>query len=81
MFAKTSLINFVYDTTDVFCFSEDNLKVQAIYIKYKIEKCFIYQNLTYIDSTSLFFVFVCALMNFVAIWCAKSITETTSKLV
>ena len=46
---------------DVFCFPEDNPKVQAIYDKHKIERCFIYQNLTDTDSTSLFFVFLCAL--------------------
>ena len=46
---------------DVFCFPEDNPKVQAIYEKYKIEKCFLYQNLTDTDSTSLFFVFICNL--------------------
>ena len=46
---------------DVFCFPEDNLKVQAIYEKHKIEKCFLYQNLTDTDSTSLFFVFICNL--------------------
>ena len=46
---------------DVFCFPEDNPKVQAIYEKHKIEKCFLYQNLTDTDSTSLFFVFICNL--------------------
>ena len=46
---------------DVFCFPEINPKVQAIYEKHKIEKCFLYQNLTDTDSTSLFFVFICNL--------------------
>ena len=40
MFAKTSIISFAYDMGDVFCFPEDNSKVQAIYNKHKIEKCF-----------------------------------------
>ena len=46
---------------DVFYFPEDNRKLQPIYDKYKIEKCFIYQNLTDTDSTPLFFGFVCGL--------------------
>ena len=41
MFAKTSLISFVHDMIDVFCFPEDNPKVQAICGKCKIEKCFL----------------------------------------
>ena len=59
MFAKTSIFSFVYDMIDVFCFPEDNQKVQAIFDKYKIEKCFLYQNVTDTDNTSLFFVFIC----------------------
>ena len=55
---KTS---FAYDMIDVFCFPEDNPKVQAIYDKHKIEKWFLYQSLTDTDSTSLFFVFICNL--------------------
>ena len=35
MFAKTSIISFAYDMIDVFCFPEDNSKVQAIYNKHK----------------------------------------------
>ena len=61
MFAKSSIISFVYDMIDVFCFPENNPKVQAIYDKHDIEKCFLYQNLTDTDSTSLFFVFICNL--------------------
>ena len=38
IFAKTSIISIAYDMIDVFCFPEDNLKVQAIYHKHKIEK-------------------------------------------
>ena len=61
MFAKTSIISFVYGMIDVFCFPKDNPKVQTIYDKHRIEKCFLYQNLTDRDSTSLFFVFICDL--------------------
>ena len=38
MFAKTSIISFVYDMIDVFCFPKDNPKVQTIYDKHRIEK-------------------------------------------
>ena len=61
IFAKTLLISFVYDMIDVFCLPENNPKVQAIYKKYKILKCFLHQTLTDTDSTSLFFIFVCKL--------------------
>ena len=59
MFAKTSLQSFVYDMIDVFCFPDQ--VVQEIYKKYSIEKCFLYQNLTVTDSTSLLFIFICNL--------------------
>ena len=36
MFTKASIISFVYDMIDVFCFPEDNSKVQTIYDKHKI---------------------------------------------
>ena len=32
MFAKTSVISFVYDMNNAFCFSEDNPKMHAIYV-------------------------------------------------
>ena len=57
MFAKLSIKSFVYDLIDVFCFPDD--KIKEIYYKYQIEKCYLYQNLTDTDSTSLFFVFIC----------------------
>ena len=38
-----------------------DMKVQAIYDKHNIEKCFLYQSLADTDSTSLFFVFICNL--------------------
>ena len=59
MFAKLSIKSFVYDVIDVFCFPDET--IEEIYRKYEIEKCFLYQNLTDTDSTSLFFVFICRL--------------------
>ena len=61
MFAKLSIKSFIYDMIDVFCFP--NHDIQLIYDFYKIEKCFLYQNLTDTDSTSLLFVFVCDLQS------------------
>ena len=61
MFAKASIIRFVYDMINVFCFPEDNPNIQAIYDKHKTEICFLHQDLTDTDSTSLFFVFICNL--------------------
>ena len=59
MFAKLSIKSFVYDMIDVFCFPNEAIK--EIYHQYQIQKCFLYQNLTDADSTSLFFVFICNL--------------------
>ena len=59
MFAKLSIKSFVFDMTDVFCFPND--EIQQIYDHYQIERCFLYQNLTDTDSTSLFFNFICKL--------------------
>ena len=56
MFAKLSIKSFVYDMIDVFCFP--NEEIQRIYDYYEIEKCFLYQNLTDTDSTSLLFTFI-----------------------
>ena len=61
MFAKLSIKSFVYDMIDVFCFP--NQDIQLIYDFYQIEKCFLYQNLTDTDSTSLLFVFICNLQS------------------
>lgn len=52
-FSKTSLCSFAYYMIHVFCFPQKNKTV-------KIQKCFIYQNLTDTDSTSLYF-FICDL--------------------
>ena len=57
MFAKLSLKSFIYDMIDVFSFPYEEVK--QIYNFYQIEKCFLYQNLTDTDSTSLFFNFAC----------------------
>ena len=59
MFAKLSIKSFVYDMIDVFCFPNND--IQAVYDSYQIEKCFLYQNLTDTDSTSLLFLFICNL--------------------
>ena len=64
MFAKLSPKSFIYDMIDVFCFSNEEIK--QIYDYYQIEKCFLYQNLTDPDSTSLFFNFICKFNCFVA---------------
>ena len=59
MFAKVSIKSFVCDMIDVFMFPDE--KTQAIYRKYNIEKCYLYQCLTDTDSTSLNFIFICGL--------------------
>ena len=48
MFSKTSIQSFVYDLIDIFMFPTDDVK--------EIQKCFLYQNLTDTNSTSLFFL-------------------------
>ena len=57
MFPNTSLQSFVYDVIDVFYFPDETVK--KIYGKHQIKTCFLYQNLTDTDSTSLFFIFFC----------------------
>ena len=59
LFAKSSFQSFVYDMIDIFCFPGQ--VVQEIYKKCSIKKCFLYQDLTNTDSTSLFFIFICNL--------------------
>ena len=54
MFCKTSIQSFVYDLIDIFMFSDETVK--KIYDKYEVIKFFID-----IDSTSMFFVFICKL--------------------
>ena len=58
-FSKISLKSLVYDLTDIFMFPNNVTK--KIYDQNKVQKCFLYQNLTDTDSTSVFFVFLCEL--------------------
>ena len=59
MFSKVSIKCFVYDLIDVFMFP--NPEIQEIYKNYKVNRCYLYQNLTDTDSTSMFF---CVYMRF-----------------
>ena len=59
MFSKVYIKSFVYDFIDVFMFP--NSEIQEIYKKYKVNRCYLDQNLTDTDSTSMFFVFICDL--------------------
>ena len=59
MFSKVSIKSLVYDLIDVFMFPNQDIK--KIYEEYKINRCFLHQNLTDTDSTSVFFVFICDL--------------------
>ena len=69
MFSKISIQSFVYDLIDVFMFPDDFVK--EVYKKNEIQKCFLFQNLTDTESTSLFFIFVCKL--------SHSINEKTAR--
>ena len=55
MFSKVSIKSFVYDLIDVFMFP--NQEIQEIYQKYQVDQCYVYQNLTGADSTSMYFCF------------------------
>ena len=46
----------MYDLIDVFIFPTQ--EIQEMYQKYQVEKCYLYQNLTDTDSTSIFFIFI-----------------------
>ena len=59
MFRKVSIKSFVYNLIDVFMFP--NEEIQEIYAEFNIERCYLYQNLTDTDSTSISFVFICDL--------------------
>ena len=59
MFSKVSIKSFVYDLIDVFMFPDQ--EIREAYQKYQVDKCYLYQNLTDTDSTSIFFVFICNL--------------------
>ena len=43
MFCKTYIQSLVYDLVDVLMYPND--EISKIYNKYKIERCFLYQNL------------------------------------
>ena len=59
MFRKVSIKSFVYNLIDIFMFPTP--KILKIYHKYDVDYCYLYQNLTDTDSTSMFFVFLCNL--------------------
>ena len=63
LFSKVSIKSFVYDLIDVFMFP--NPEIQEIYKNYKVNCCYLYQNLTDTDSTSMFFVFICDLNSWI----------------
>ena len=56
IFAKLSLMSFIYDILETFCFPDE--KVKKIYEKYQMEDVYIYHILTDRDSTSRKFVFI-----------------------
>ena len=56
MFAKLSLMSFVYEMLETFCFPDE--KVRKIYDKYLIEKVYMYHILTDAYNTSLQFLFI-----------------------
>ena len=59
MFSKVTVKSFVYDLINVFMFPDQ--EIRKIYQKYQADKCYLNQNLTDTDSTSIFFVFICNL--------------------
>ena len=59
MFSKVSIKSFVYDLIDVFMFPDQ--EIREIYQNYQVDKCYLYQNLTNTDTTSMFFLFICNL--------------------
>ena len=56
MFAKLSLMSFIYELIETFYFRSEIVK--KIYQKYLIEKVYIYYRLSDTDSTCLNFIFV-----------------------
>ena len=56
MFAKLSLMSFMYEVLETFCFPDEN--VHGFFKKYGIERVEIYHILTDTDSTSLKFIFI-----------------------
>ena len=64
MLSKTSIESFVYDFIDVFMFPDDVVK-KISKKKKKIQKRFLFQNLTDRNSTYVFFIFICKLLAFI----------------
>ena len=64
IFAKLLLKLFVNDMINVFCFPDKTIR--EIYNRYQIQKCFLYQNLTDTNSTSLFVNFICNVDQFIS---------------
>ena len=56
MFAKLSLVSFIYEMLETFCFQDK--KVKEIYEKYQMEKVHIYHILTDTNSTALKFLII-----------------------
>ena len=56
MFAKLSLMSFIYEMLETFCFADE--KLQKYFDKYLIEKVHIYHVFTDTDSTCLQFLFI-----------------------
>ena len=61
MFAKLSLMSFIYELVEIFYFP--NIKTKEIFQKYDIEKIFPYHILTDTDSTCLMFQIICNVKN------------------
>ena len=57
MISQVSIKSFVYDLIDVFMFPDQ--EIRESYQKYQVDKCYLYQNITGTDSSSIFFVFIC----------------------
>ena len=61
MFAKLSLMSFIYKLTETFYFP--SRKTIEIYNKYNIERTFLYHVLTDTDSTCIMFLIICNVEN------------------
>ena len=60
MFSQVSIKSFIYELIYVFMFP--NEEIIKIYAEFKVDRCYLYQILTDIDSTSIVFVFLCDLI-------------------
>ena len=59
MFSQLSIKSFVYELIYVFMFP--NEEIIKMYAEFKVDRCYLYQILTDIDSTSIVFFFRCDL--------------------